>query len=361
MKPLQTAIALTFFVTAPLLAQQYQFDDITIPSAAAEEPILETFSLDLAAKHLENAALAWNRDRGCVSCHTTGSYMLAAPELTSILGKPNAEIHGALVSQLEVLKKTDRAKFNSGTRTAQVIYIAAGLAEWDKHVGKELSIETSEALQLMFEIQNDEGTWQSLDCWPPLESSAFQEATVAAMAAATAPGWLTPAGKQQPGWSKLIDYLNKTEPAHDYARVLKLWTATRVDGILDPDQKDEIIALISEKQHDDGGWAMRDFAKPEEWGGGNRAGKLRAEPEFENPPSDGHMTGLATLVLREAGVPADDPRLKKSVAWLLANQRESGRWWARSLNTDKKHYITYSATSYALLALSKCGALEGAE
>ena len=53
------------------------------------------------------------------------------------------------------------------------------------------------------------------------------------------------------------------------------------------------------------------------------------------------MTGLAVLVLREAGVPANDPRLQKGIQWLLANQRESGRWWTRSLNTDKAHYITY--------------------
>ena len=69
------------------------------------------------------------------------------------------------------------------------------------------------------------------------------------------------------------------------------------------------------------------------------------------------MTGLAVLVLREAGVPANDPRLQKGIQWLLANQRESGRWWTRSLNTDKAHYITYSGTAYPLLALMKCGVL----
>ncbi|MFT5471231.1 MAG: squalene-hopene/tetraprenyl-beta-curcumene cyclase [Verrucomicrobiales bacterium] len=361
MKNALTTLAILFASSSPLFSQQYQFDDITIPPAAADESIRESFSLEHAKNYLENAALAWNRDRGCVSCHTTGSYMLAAPELASLLGKPNSEIREALVSQLAELKKVDRAKFNSGTRTAQVIYIAAGLAEWDSHVGKALSPETDEALKLMFELQNDEGTWQSLDCWPPFESSSYQEAIVAVMAATTAPNWLDVAGEMHPGMKRLIDYLKKTPPAHDYARVLKLWSSTRVQGILEPAQKDEIIALIAEKQHEDGGWAMRDFAKPEEWGSGNRAGKLRAEPDFDNPPSDGHMTGLATLVLRDAGVPADDPRIKKAVTWLLANQRESGRWWARSLNTDKKHYITHSATSYALLALAKCGALSGAE
>ena len=40
-----------------------------------------------------------------------------------------------------------------------------------------------------------------------------------------------------------------------------------------------------------------------------------------------------------------------------SDRRQSGRWWTRSLNTDKWHFITYSGTCYPLLALAKCGAL----
>ena len=39
------------------------------------------------------------------------------------------------------------------------------------------------------------------------------------------------------------------------------------------------------------------------------------------------------------------------------NQRESGRWWTRSLNNDSSHFITYSGTAYPLLALGLCGEL----
>ena len=66
-------------------------------------------------------------------------------------------------------------------------------------------------------------------------------------------------------------------------------------------------------------------------------------------------------MLRDAGVPADDPRIKKAIGWLLANQRASGRWWTRSLNRDRRHYITFSGTAYALLALAKCDALPALE
>jgi squalene-hopene/tetraprenyl-beta-curcumene cyclase len=115
--------------------------------------------------------------------------------------------------------------------------------------------------------------------------------------------------------------------------------------------------MILAHQKADGGWSIRNFARPEDWGKGNRAEKLRAELEFSDPPSDGHMTGLAIIALREAGVPASDARIKKGVTWLKTNQRSSGRWWTRSLNRDGWQFITYSGTVYPLLALSLCDAL----
>jgi squalene-hopene/tetraprenyl-beta-curcumene cyclase len=59
-------------------------------------------------------------------------------------------------------------------------------------------------------------------------------------------------------------------------------------------------------------------------------------------------------VLRQAGLPAAHPALRKGVAWLKANQRASGRWFTRSLNTDRAHYISHAGTAFALLALKAC-------
>ena len=124
-----------------------------------------------------------------------------------------------------------------------------------------------------------------------------------------------------------------------------------MDGILTAEQQQEVVALIQSKQQSDGGWSIRQFAKPEEWGGGNRAEKIRQEKDFENPASDGHMTGLALLVLDAAGVAKKDARMKKGIDWIKSNQRASGRWWTQSLNTEKWHFITYSGTAYSLLAI----------
>ena len=340
-------------------APQYKSPDITIPAASANEPLLKRFSLVKADDYLEKGALAWTRKRGCVTCHTTGTYMQIRPALTSVLGKPTVEIRQLFTGELAKFQKLKPAVFRKGTKPAEVIYTAAGLAEWDKHVTGKLSEETEMALKLMFSIQKGNGTWDSLGCWPPFESSAYQEATVAAMAMAAAPTWLKKLDDEKLKSSvvRLKEYLRKAKPPHDYGRVLLLWAAGRVPDLLTEQRREELAKVIWSHQMGDGGWSIRTFAAPDQWGSGNRAAKLRSESGFLKPASDGHMTGLAVLVLREAGVPAKGARLQKAVKWLLSNQRESGRWWTRSLNTDKYHYITYSGTAYPLLALMKCGAM----
>jgi len=338
-------------------APQYKSPDISIPAASAGEPVLKRFSLAKADEYLEKGAVAWTRKRGCVTCHTTGTYMQIRPMLTPVLGKPTEEIRELFTGELENFQKLKPAALRKGTQPAEIIYTAAGLAEWDRHVTGKLSKETSTALELMFRIQQKNGAWGSVDCWPPFESSAFQEATVAAMAVAAAPGWRGALKNEKAlaGIASLQKYLRETDPPHDYGGVVLLWAAARMSDLLPKERRQKLIEMLWSHQRDDGGWSIRTFSTPEKWGRGNRATKLRAEPEFKNPPSDGHMTGLAVLVLREAGVPAKDARLQKAVQWLLANQRASGRWWTRSLNTDKSHYITYSGTAYPLLALMKCG------
>lgn len=338
---------------------QYSFGDIRVPKATANEPIRERFSLPEAAHYLDQGAKAWSGARKCVSCHTTGTYMLIRPELSKQLGPPDPQMREKFVAAFKDLAAMKRDEIQKSTRPGQVIYAAAGLAEWDKHVAKSLSAETGQAFKLMFALQLSTGTWGSADCWPPYESDAFHEATVAAIAVADAPGWLATLHDPalQDGVERLKHYLRTERPPHDYGRVLLLWASARMPGLLEKTQQQTLIEMIWKHQQGDGGWSIRTFAAPEAWGRGNRADKLRGEREFQHPPSDGHMTGTALVALREAGVPAADPRMQKGVNWLLKNQRLSGRWWTRSLNTDTRNFITYSGTAIPLLALSLCDAL----
>ena len=346
-------------VTAQEPAPQYEAGDVKVPAAASDEPIRDTFSLEAAIDYLEKGSLAWSRKRNCVACHTNGTYMQLRPELTPLLGKPTAEMREFYVKRLGQLSRANIDVLKKGLKPTQVAYLATGLASWDAYVTGELSEETKAGLDLMLKVQSEDGSWNNIDCWPPFESSSYHGATVAAMALATAPGYLDLLAKEGRDGQveKLKTYLRETKPPHDYGRLLLLWTSTRMDGLLSTEQQQEIVQMIFSHQREDGGWSVRTFATPETWGGGGRAEKLRSEPEFKVPPSDGHQTGLAVMVLRDAGVNANDPRIEKAVNWILANQRQSGRWWTRSLNTDTYHFITYSGSMYPLVALYKCGKL----
>ena len=348
----------SFAADKPAPTHQYSHGDIKIALPSADEPRRKSVSVAAAEDYLRQATRAWAGSKDCITCHTTGLYMQVRPALTRQLGPPLPEMREFFVEKLNGFKTAKREDLLKATRPAQVIYLAAGLAEWDAHVTRKLSPETEQAIDEMFKLQLDSGTWGSLDCWPPYESDAYHLATVAAMTVGTAPDWLKKANaEQRANVERLGAYLRQTTPPHDYGRTLLLGASTRMPGLITSQQKKELIELLATHQRADGGWSLRTFSTPEMWGRGNRAAKLRAEPEFETSPSDGHMTGLALVVLREAGVSAKDARIQRGVKWLKENQRESGRWWTRSLNTDTYHFITYSGTAFPVLALGLCGEL----
>jgi len=350
-------VASSISAAEPEHPAQYQFGTIEIPAATGDEPIAP-FSLANAVRYVDQGALAWSGKHKCVSCHTNGTYLQMRPALTPLLGKPQEKIRDFFVEQLAEMRAKSLADLKGGIGPTQVAYVAAGLAEWDAHVTKQLSAETRNALDLMLQVQSKNGAWGNTKCWPPFESSDYQAATVAAMAIATAPGYSRSlSAVQQEQLQSLLTYFKKTPPPHDYARLLLLWVSTRLPGVMTGAERMKAVEMVFKHQQPDGGWSIRTFATPETWGSGGRAAKLRAEPEFKDPPSDGHQTGLVLLVLRDAGISAQDARLQKAVGWLLSNQRQSGRWWTRSLNTDTYHFITYSGTVYPLLALHKCNAL----
>ncbi len=339
---------------------QYKTEGIEIAAASEAEKRREQLSPVAAEQYLEKGALAWSRERKCVSCHTNGSYLLTRPALSTYLGSPSKEVREFFISELESFQEQTVAARRKGITPTQLAYLAAGLTQWDRHVSKRLSSEAVEAVQVMLTAQSADGSFQNETCWPPLESSEYHGATVAALAIAGAPVGLTEAlsTEEQAGVNRLFQYLQGTEPPHDYARLLKLWVATEKPEILSAAQRRATVKHIRELQNEDGGWSLRTFATPETWGDGTRADRLDAETQSERLASDGHQTGLTTYVLLRSGIPATDPSIRRALDWLEANQRETGRWWTRSLNTDKYHFITYSGTCYPLLALAEAGRLE---
>lgn len=337
------------------VVHQYHHDNIQISPANPEEPFLESWSIDAALSHLDQGAKAWTESKQCISCHTNGSYMLFRPALSSIAGPPDLTLQRFFHDELETLEKQGIPSLLKGIQPTQLAYLAAGLASWDRHLTGSCTPETDRALRLMFKAQSNDGSFGNDDCWPPLESSSYHAATVAATAVASAPDWLSRMSSDaelgEP-IEKLENYLKNTPPPHAYAQIL-LWSAAYYWPDLQKEgSKKSLMALVQALQQEDGGWALRSFAAPEEWGNGGRAQRLQDESEFDKSKSDGHMTGLICMILRQYGFSSSNPVLSRGLKWLKSHQRVSGRWWTRSLNTDRFHFITYSGTCYALMALA---------
>ena len=76
--------------------------------------------------------------------------------------------------------------------------------------------------------------------------------------------------------------------------------------------------------------------------------------EQDSTTSDGYGTGFSIFILRRTGVEANDPAIQKGITWLKTNQRESGRWFTRSLNRDNKHYLTHVGSAFSVMAIQSC-------
>lgn len=65
------------------------------------------------------------------------------------------------------------------------------------------------------------------------------------------------------------------------------------------------------------------------------------------------------VIARELGLPADDPRLRRGIDWLHANQRENGKWFTRSPVNEASNLISNVGSAFAILALQACSELPG--
>ena len=82
--------------------------------------------------------------------------------------------------------------------------------------------------------------------------------------------------------------------------------------------------------------------------------RLDGTPNDKRSASDGYSTGLVLYILRQTGMSAKAEPIQRGVNWLKTHQRESGRWFTRSLNADRAHYITNAGTAFAVMALKSC-------
>lgn len=345
---------------------QYKSEGIEVPAASADEPKFEKFgpeSIQAAAKYLNDGSLSWVREKSCVACHSTGVYMAERPVLTSLLGPPAVEVRDQFVKSMPA--DVGKPEIRNGSKyfgaSIQSVWRALGLASWDKHVTGKLSDSTDQALRQVLDCLADEGFIMTItQVEIPYITTDFELTVQAARAIATAPGWLASVKDEatRKRIEKMQNYLRDHRPINDYERAVKLQLATYMPDLVSKAERDEAIAMLRKRQKADGGWSTRNMSDLMKWHvkmDPKVVDMIKGEPDAADPASDPYMTAFAIVLLREAGVPAADPQVRRGIDWLKANQRVTGRWWMKSLYRDTVHYSTYISTAVALRALALCG------
>lgn len=321
-------------------AEAVTLENVTNPGPnKLDEPVAKEFSLERAVHFLDSAALTWQKDRQCFTCHTNYAYLYVRP----MVGAEDPA-HAVVRKFAEELVTTRWVE--KGPRwDAEVVATAAALAFNDAATTGKLHAQTRQALDRMWTLQREDGGWNWLKCgWPPMESDDHYGATLAAIAAGVAPEEYAKTDTARQGLDKLRQYLQKNPSPTLHHQTMTVWAATLVDGLLTDAEKQATVDKLWSLQKPDGGWALATLG---DW-------KRADEKSQDTEHSDGYGTGFVVYVLRRAGAPANDPRVQKAVAWLKVNQRESGRWITRSLNKDNHHFISHAGTAFAVMALKAC-------
>ena len=316
--------------------------DFPVPeTTSSEEPLAKKWSATKAAEYLDGVGVNWTRNQKCVTCHTNMPYLMARPLLKGDTGW--TEVKKFLDDDV-----TSWSKGGKPRGDAYVVATAAALVFTDAHTTRKLGNTTKQALTKMWAVQRKTGDWSWLKCdWPPLEHDDYYGAVLAAVTVATAPDKYADSAEAKAGLEKLRAYLVKTPAPDLHHKAHLLWASMTLPGLMTADDQKQTIAELKNLQRKDGGWCLPSL-------GQYKRRDAKKTPNDTDAESDGYATGLMVYVLRQASVGMDDPAVKNGVAWLKANQRESGRWYTRSLNNDRDHYITNAGTAFAVLALNAC-------
>jgi squalene-hopene/tetraprenyl-beta-curcumene cyclase len=305
----------------------------------------------------------------CVSCHTALSYALGRPALRRAIGEqaPSA-VERAMLDSISK-RVTHWAEFqpfytdakdgppkSAESRGTEAVLNALILANYDAERGK-LRDTARTALDLMWSLQlkagERKGAWDWLNFHnSPWEAngSEYWGATLAAIAAGTAPDNYTSEPRIQDNLKSLREYLRGSYQSQSlFNRTVLLWASAKLPGLLTTEQRQDLTGVLYNLQQPDGGWSLSAMVK---W-------QRRDGTQLETR-SDGYATGLALFALEKAGIAPGEPQIKKGLDWLAQNQdRTEGLWRAyslnkqRDLNTDIGRFMSDAATAYAVMALAQ--------
>ena len=180
-----------------------------------------------------------------------------------------------------------------------------------------------------------------------MESDDHYGATLAAIATGVAAEDYRETANAKLGMDKLRKYFASNPPPTLHHRAMLLWAARYQSDLITDEEKQSTVRDLLRLQRPDGGWATASLG---DW-------KRADGKEQDTKTSDGYGTGFVVFVLRQADVSKSQEAIRMGVQWLKSNQRESGRWFARSLYKDNKHFLSHAGSAFAVMALDACDAL----
>lgn len=340
-----------FLITAIVPAAPAGSQESAVPDFGpntADEPVARKVSFRNAAGFLDSVAVEWTRKRKCGTCHTNFAYLWARPALGGGESPAMSEVRGFFEKRAEAWEsEKPKEEKRMIVWETQIIAIAVSLAVNDSQTTRNLHPMTRKAFAKTWTLQKADGSWNWPKCnWPPMEHDDYFGATYVAIGVGSAPEEYARTDEAKAGLEKIRQYLKSHDAPDLHHQIMLLWASLKIDGLMTPEEREAVVRRILAAQREDGGWSLftlGDYKRHD----GSANGK--------DSPSDGYATGLAVYALRLAGLPAERAELARGVAWLKANQRESGRWFTRSPSTDKYHFVTHAGTAYAVMALAACG------
>jgi hypothetical protein len=314
------------------------------------------------------------RDHGtfCVSCHTAVTYAIARPALRTSLSETSpsagerqlldnvtkrvrlwAEVEPFYPDKVRGVPKTAESRGTESILNALILVRSEAS-------NAPLTPDARLALDQMWSEQLSQGdakgawSWLQFHNAPWEGDSQYFGAVLGAIAVGSAPESYRAAPEVQTRLQMLREYLAKNRATQTLLdRVMLLWASTRIPDLLTPAETQSLIMEASGKQNPDGGFSLSSFVG--DW--------KRKDGTALEKQSDGYATGVVAFVLQETGMPRNDLRVKRALAWLDTNQQKAdGRWLAYSLNkqrdlaTDVGRFMSDAATAYAVMALTHANA-----
>ncbi len=297
-------------------------------------------AVEKGLRRIEQGSSNYPKHRNCFSCHHQALPTMA---LTSAM-KRGFAVEGERVKKVidfslsSFAKKENIAKGQGiGGANTTVLY---ALAMFD--AASYAPDDTTKALvEFLLVRQRKDGAWPAVTNRPPTEGSSFTNAALAL--------WLLEKfGKKTDGeelgkrvndaLAKCRAWLLANQPATMEDRVFHLRALTHAGA--DDKQIDEARHLLLKEQHADGSWSQL--------------------PDLNG---DVYATATALMALRLTGMPTDSPEYRRGTKYLLGTQRDDGGWIVQTRSKpiqvffdngdpgDKSQFISFTATSWAVLAL----------